>query len=709
MLRDKKLQYLIRKLAIGCAVAFLVTGCTTYPPAPASGANAARTQAPAATPEIVTIDSLIADLQSGDKLAQYRAIEALGDTGDEHAADALLAAMQDEDYEIRYRAMQALAKMAGEHVINGLIALVSNERSEVRLRAVDALSRIGGTRADEALVSALNDKDAAVRYCAAMAPALRGNTLAEETLISALGDENYPYRQKIIDALVAFGDKKAADALIGGLKRENDDALRGYMLAAIGQIGDESTVPVLAELLPKYRENENAKKIVGLLGMFGDEGAAQILVSEWPYARAVRGLEIEMLKAFGNIGGELAIQKLTEVYEKDYEDYPEFLAECKVYALAMLIKLGDSQKTDLLYSLLESDEMFIRSEAAYMLGEMGDKNAVEALIALAQNDNEIAVRCEAIISLGKIGDHRAADMLLQICRDFTEEGDYSDRHFREEAMNALGKIANASDVEFLISTMQREDAFEASHRAMQALALNASERAKDALIARYSENRYQSGLADILAEMGDERAQDVLFASMQVDDITIREIAVAAIGKIGNDRAVGALVAALSDKEKTVRLRAIAALAVFQDSERAVEALISALQDHEKEERIAAILAFAPFPGNARVMEELISLMQDKDDEIRYHTADTLSQLRGQLAEKALLDAFDRRDLPAVAGGYRYFVDVCKTGWEPVLIEALNQNGGRDMAQRFLNSKNDKLKYAALNWAKVHNVPVISY
>jgi HEAT repeat protein len=82
--------------------------------------------------------------------------------------------------------------------------------------------------------------------------------------------------------------------------------------------------------------------------------------------------------------------------------------------------------------------------AAYALGEIGDRRAVDSLISVLQRkDLSADVRCRAATALGKIDDTRALDPLVVIVSEWREGWGWSeDRGVRCSAADALGAIGD---------------------------------------------------------------------------------------------------------------------------------------------------------------------------------------------------------------------------------------------------------------------------
>lgn len=77
--------------------------------------------------------------------------------------------------------------------------------------------------------------------------------------------------------------------------------------------------------------------------------------------------------------------------------------------------------------------------AAYLLGELRERNALDALLNIARERGEPERREAAIIALGKLGDARAVEALMKITAD-----DASYARERVAAENALQLLCSAS-------------------------------------------------------------------------------------------------------------------------------------------------------------------------------------------------------------------------------------------------------------------------
>ena len=95
---------------------------------------------------------------------------------------------------------------------------------------------------------------------------------------------------------------------------------------------------------------------------------------------------------------------------------------------------------DKLINQLKDENCSVRIAAAKTLVKIG-KPAVEPLIAVLKDKNELFARQTAAKALGKIGDSRAVEPLVAILKDIKDKGKYSlDLFVQAEAAEALKKI-----------------------------------------------------------------------------------------------------------------------------------------------------------------------------------------------------------------------------------------------------------------------------
>lgn len=106
-------------------------------------------------------------------------------------------------------------------------------------------------------------------------------------------------------------------------------------------------------------------------------------------------------------------------------------------AAASVVFLPPSEAVQILLPLLNDKKPFVRREAAYALGRVGDRWATNRLLSTLEKDRDLEVRAAAAIALGSIGDPFALDALVRLLQSKPDE----DKEFlRRSAARSVGQI-----------------------------------------------------------------------------------------------------------------------------------------------------------------------------------------------------------------------------------------------------------------------------
>jgi HEAT repeat protein len=198
----------------------------------------------------------------------------------------------------------------------------------------DAIMRLGSLHypdASRAALAGLKDSAAIVRATAAGAVLYLPAEESATSLLPLLNDKDEFVRQEIAYALGKTRNRAAAASLGELLVREKKDGVRGAIIVALGDIGDESSVVSLAQVLRPELTATMAKK------------------------RSKKKENLLVLRAAAHSLGQI----------KNRAAVP-----------ALLAALQD-----------EEEESDVRREAATALGLIGDSSALPALNALSDADD----------------------------------------------------------------------------------------------------------------------------------------------------------------------------------------------------------------------------------------------------------------------------------------------------------------------------------
>ncbi len=198
----------------------------------------------------------------------------------------------------------------------------------------------------------------------------------------------------------------------------------------------------------------------------------------------------------------------------------------------------------------------VREDAAYALGQLEAKTAVEPLTAHLARDPAAKVREMIAWALGQIGSRGSSGALgVAAQRDSSED-------VRGMAVWALGQLEDPASVGLLTAVL-RDASAEIRGRAAWALGSIAPSSAPVPLIAALRDPSADVRLraAWALGQIADSGAVTGLAATLRDSTTEVRRAALWALGQIGGDAAQSALLQALEDRDPEVRARAARALA----------------------------------------------------------------------------------------------------------------------------------------------------
>jgi HEAT repeat protein len=383
-----------------------------------------------------------------------------------------------------------------------------------------------------------------------------------------------------------------------------------------------------------------------------------------------------------------AVQTQTTVSNASFEQWVATLQDFngnksdRVAAVQALGNTKDPRTVAPLITALSDWDMDVWIAAETALGEIGAP-AVEPLIAALKDVNS-PIRVQAARTLGYTKDPRAVEPLIATMKD-DGVGLYS---ISGPALVEIGAPA----VEPLIATLRNED-----HNI-----------------------RYWS--ADVLRQIKDIRAVEPLIEAMNDPDVWVKGMAIRALGEIKDTRAIEPLITALDDPDFQIWLEAENALvgigvpaiepviaAMKSDSTGgrieaekvlgrigapAVVSLLEALKDENAFVRTGAAEALGQIKDSSAV-DPLIAALKDGDPNVQAAALTALVQIGGTAREAALTD----ENLAIIANAYASLITIGAQDSEALLIKSLNQFGGKEMLEAFLNCGNTLLEDAGREWA----------
>jgi len=221
--------------------------------------------------------------------------------------------------------------------------------------------------------------------------------------------------QKYVPDLISFMEyKKCKDSSVR--------LAAAYILTKIDK------AKAIGSLISALGESRNAlvhDKIGDLLGEIGKPAIRPLFAALKGENKRVREFAVY---ALGKIGNAVAIEPLIATV-RNKDEHPWVRGR----AINGLADIGGPVVRDFLLDILKRKETGFPEDAAYGLGIIGDRAAVEPLIAALQDDQVLLVRMNAARALGKIKDPRALGPLAAALKDESPL-------LQEVALEAIKKI-----------------------------------------------------------------------------------------------------------------------------------------------------------------------------------------------------------------------------------------------------------------------------
>ena len=331
------------------------------------------------------------------------------------------------------KAAQVRVLMAATLVIYTVIscAIVSTARSEEQENS-----------ALDIVINALKGEDESMQ---SMAIALvRDMPGPEVTKVLARELPNLSVRGQIqlLSALADRGDKTALPAVVEATKAK-DESVRVAALKAVGDLGDASSVGLLAERAAATRGAEQ-KAARGSLYRLRGPKIDETILEAIPSAGAK--VKVELVRSIGerniSAGDEALLKTATD---KDASVRRESIRVLKTVA-------GPNDLPALVKMLIGVQSSADRREAEKTVTAVAHKiddesRQAEAVLAALPSIEDVTTRCSLLRVLGKIGDNSALDVLREGLKDENDT-------VKETCIRALAEWPTAEPVTDLLKVVQ---------------------------------------------------------------------------------------------------------------------------------------------------------------------------------------------------------------------------------------------------------------
>lgn len=277
---------------------------------------------------------------------------------------------------------------------------------------------------------------------------------------------------------------------------------------------------------------------------------------------------------------------------------------------------------DALEAVLEEQARTASGRPGWLLEVYDRLGLVDKYIEKLRSARKWRDRAFAAELLGRVGGAKAVPVLLETVQATRTE----DSDVREIALRALARIGDPHAVDPLIHALTTSEAWLAPRIAD--ILTRHGELVVDPLIAVLSDSSPQAGrawAANVLGEVGAQRAFPVLIRGLADPDDEVRAKSATALGRLGDRRALSYLLEhLLSDPAPFVRVRIACTLGQFGGPE-VVDRLVRALGDPAWWVRMRSVEALEQIGAVAE--GPLLVALDDPDPEIRIRAAVSLERL----------------------------------------------------------------------------------
>lgn len=506
------------------------------------------------------------------------------------AASPLAHLLVSDEPAVREQAVVLLQSL-GKHAEGALLRQLDSDLPRMRIAAIEVMATLGSNAVVEPLVERLGEPDLDVRRAVAQALGTIGAP-AVGAVLKRLPDPD----EAVADGILMTLEAMSVDPVYSLMEqaRHADETVRLAAVRMAGRYGREEAVATLRQRLQDTSLEINCAAAAAL-GEIGTESAVQVLAE---HAIADR-------------------DDLADVIH-------EALCHRAVMAVPMLVRLAarsqggpDSRyltaavgparaAPGVVDQLLAHDEEPVREAAAAMLGEMGSDQSLRVLVRKAR-DPDAPVRRAAIAALGRMG----TDALKPLT-SLLEDRDAEACKAAAEVLATLGPQAVETLVRRLRSSREPELRAIICHALARAHAFAAG----DTLVAVMEGDRdadVRLAAAAALAQLSRPEGLQALHDTLAGGDEEMRAQAAEALADLGDVAALSLL--PLVD-DANPRVSAAATLAFSHVGAEQVELLIQYADHGDPKVRAAVATALREATRDPEALHALVTLLQDDDETV---------------------------------------------------------------------------------------------
>jgi HEAT repeat protein len=463
---------------------------------------------------------------------------------------ALVLVLRDSDETVRVAALEAVGRLGDASAVSSVAAVLDSDEPAVRAAAAGALARLATPAALGALIAELGRSDADAE------PVLRALSIAGPPALPAL--------RACLDARSAPLSLAGCAAALGEVGDESDtprlaDALgRGRVspmvaLPALGKLGGQAAVPTVLEALASPDENIR-RAALGALGRLldpkhPDGRAVDPLLSAFRARRSTPTERTLILRLIGRTGARRVGPELARIAVE------ATVPATVTAAVTALGDLGAGPWESVLVAKLDDDDGEVRTAAALALGRAASERTLASLLVRLERASEQDRGALGLALPGAASKSRDPSVLARLVALFTRSSD-------EERDPLIEAIAETPGSGAAVARLAREPDAKDRSKLAEALAGHHDASATLSLLGRDAEPAVRANAAWSLG-FGDGTAFGELEQLLADSDGRVAANAAVGLGRVAalSQRDVRApLCARVTDPRAVVRASALTGL-----------------------------------------------------------------------------------------------------------------------------------------------------
>ncbi len=568
--------------------------------------------------------------QLKDSYEEVRAYSAfvLGKIGGKSAVSGLQEALRDKSDLVISIALESLKFARDPDVLVDYIDLFGNKNKQIADTAITQFQETTKWGIDQiAYVFRLNGSKYVVIK---QNEEITGLTILSDSIPEKFRDFKYQRARRFVHPAVA-------QKLIDVLKKPDGNA-KLKVLDVITLFEDDRIEQVLLDLIDDKSPYISGRALVAL-GQYGSSKSAPRLI------QILKGSDQNMKTA--------AINALSEIRDKKaVEPVRPFLADpdpnIRAAAMRCLDSLGQKDAEEMAITVLTAKPSQAEVLSALAtIKKTYDRRAVEPLIAILheKKGKQLYEVREVAVVLGELGDKRAVDPLMETLSYIDEQGvNFIDNGMKYDIIDALVKLNDKRAVPLLIRMLRSKDPG-LKEKSIRALSFFKDPSAVFGLIEVSSEARFTNNAVGALGNIGDPAALDYLekllydYEPKKYSDFIVR-----AIGEINNEKSVDILLRYLNS-DATSRGQGYITISALikQNNLRAIKPIIQYAEqnDHSDDKWRGSMYAKIGYElkhsGISNIKSMLSEYTHDTDKTLQIGSIRVLGEMGNDLRELKVL------------------------------------------------------------------------